>query len=314
MPRPPQISVIMTVFNNRRSVRQAVESVLAQTHRDFEFIIIDDGSTDGCSSILEALARLDPRIRLIRQPNRGIAHAANRAVAECSAEYIANIDHDDIARADRLEQHLRFMRTHDVVCAGADIELIDGRGRLLTTFRMPESDTKIQDNHLRGHTSIAHTSMIVRADTLRDAGAYDPAFDCAADLDLFLRLGERGALANIPIPLQRYRLHNASASEQQGARQLEQMRCACERAWRRRGVEGRYEFEGRPWRPDSAPHAQHPYHLRHGWWALHSGRPGTALLYGAKAILDRPLEPEGWKLLANAAARRAARQEWRKSA
>src|SRR5947207_6875965 len=103
MPHAPTVSVVMTVYNTRRYVAEAVESVLGQTFHDFEFIIIDDGSNDGSRGILNQFAARDPRIRLVSRPNTGIVAAANEGIGLARARYLARMDSDDVCLPRRFE-------------------------------------------------------------------------------------------------------------------------------------------------------------------------------------------------------------------
>ena len=103
----PRVSVLMSVYNETSYLRQSVQSILDQTFLNFEFVIINDGSTDDTQKILETFA--DPRIRIIRQPNTGLTKALNRGLKLCRGEFIARIDADDLSMPDRLEQQLAFL-------------------------------------------------------------------------------------------------------------------------------------------------------------------------------------------------------------
>lgn len=111
------VSVVMPVYNGRAFLREAIGSVLAQTHRDLELVAVDDGPTDDSPAILEELAAADPRLRVIRQPNGGGARARNRALEEARAEWIGNLDHDDIMLPHRIEGQLAF------IAAQADVKV-----------------------------------------------------------------------------------------------------------------------------------------------------------------------------------------------
>ena len=128
----PSVSVCMPVYNTERYVAEAVESILAQTLGDFEFVIIDDGSTDGSRAILEPYAKQDDRIRLISRPNTGIIGARNEALGLAKGELIAVMDSDDVALPERFEVQVAYLREHpEVVCLGSKVQCIDEAGRFL---------------------------------------------------------------------------------------------------------------------------------------------------------------------------------------
>jgi glycosyltransferase involved in cell wall biosynthesis len=288
----------MTVYNAERYVGNAVESILGQTHRDFEFIILDDGSRDGSRAILETYAKRDARIHLVSRPNTGISKARNETLDLARGRYYAIIDADDIAMPHRIERQLAYMTAHETcVCVGAWFEVIDEAGRLLTMLRTPETDAEIQELLLEGHAAICQPVSMLRKDAIERVGRFDETLAPAEDLDLYLKLGEIGQLANLPEPLLRYRMHAKSASSLDRVRQHNGARIACERAWKRRGIEGRFA-PASPWRPDGTRRASYDWSLKCGWWAFGSRERRTALLYGMKAIAAQPHRSGGWRLAA----------------
>jgi glycosyltransferase involved in cell wall biosynthesis len=228
---PTTVSVIMAVYNGERYLREAVESILAQTYPDFEVIIIDDGSSDASAGMLEEFARRDDRVRLVRQENIGLTRTLNKAIELSGGELLARMDADDIAMPDRLRRQVEFMQQHPrVVLLGGAYELIDGRGRLLTRITPPLDDQPLQELALAGRTPICHPLAMMRRDAVLKTGGYDESLKVAQDLDLWLRLGEVGELACLPDVLLKYRQHEESVSE---AKQALQVQNTC--AWRARG-------------------------------------------------------------------------------
>jgi len=140
----------------------------------------------------------------------------------------------------------------------------------------------------------------MRKSAVLKAGRYDPQFQVAQDLDLWLKLGEIGELACVPELLVKYRQHAQSLSETKQELQLAEMRLACERAYLRRGI--RRQFLGEQnWRPTSDRNSRHRFALRYGWWAFNSAQRRTALVYGMKAIRALPFNGASWRLLLCAA-------------
>ena len=301
----PLVSVLMPVYNAERYVAQAVESILVQSFVDFEFIIIDDGSTDASLKILEAYATNDKRIRLTSHQNKGLVLTLNEMLAQAKGEFLARMDADDIALPERFAQQVEFLqRKPDVVCVGGAHELIDEKGRiLLTRLAMPEHNHNIQQLALAGHTTICHPCAMIRRASLIKVGGYNEAMLPAEDLDLWLKLGEVGALANLKYTVLKYRLHVNSISEQNRTQQRNKAREACEQAWRRRGIEGHFEAT-EPWRPGTDRSSQHKFMLQYGWWAFDSDQRQTAIIYATRAIAARPFAVGGWKLLTCAAIKR----------
>ncbi len=293
----PAISVLMAVYNSERYLVQAVESILNQTWRDFELIIIDDGSTDRSLAILQSYVAQDQRIHLISRENRGIPYTRNQLLSQASAELIATMDSDDVALPERLARQVAFLQQHpEVVCLGSAYELIDAKGRLLTQLPVPLDNEAIQRQILAGHAAIFQPCAMMRRSVVQQVGGYDETMTQAEDLDLWLRLGEVGELANLPDVLVQYRLHANSVSEQDCALQRQKALEACQHAWQRRGIQAKFEAT-EPWRPGKDRKSRHRFMLQYGWWAFNSKQRQTAIIYSFKAIWALPWQPQGWKLL-----------------
>lgn len=296
----PTLSVLMPVYNAERYLAEAMESILQQTFTDFEFLIINDGSTDRSLSILQRYAAEDPRIRLVSRANTGYVQALNEMLALAEGEFIARMDADDISLPNRFAHQVEFLQQQpDVVCVGGAQAWIDEAGRFLSCLSAPQEDSEIQRLALAGHTPINHPSAMMRRSAVLQIGGYDPNLCPAEDLDLWLRLGEIGKLANLSETVLKYRQHDQSVSERQHATQTQQKRKACENAWQRRGIAGHFEATD-PWRPGKDRKSRHQFMMQYGWWAFNSGERQTALVYSWKAIQALPTHLGGWKLLLSA--------------
>jgi len=286
----------MPVFNGEPYLVEAVESVLGQTFADFELIAIDDGSTDGSLALLERYAARDARMRLVSRENRGIRATRNELLSLARGELVAVLDCDDAALPERLALQVAFLQEHPhVVCVGGAFRNIDHWGRYLTTLQPPRTDVEIQAQLLEGSCAICHSTVMMRLASVKLVGGY--RLELAEDLDLWLRLGEIGALGNLPQALTSYRLHSGSVSENSCQAERDAGRTACEDAWRRRGIEHGVYRADHPWRPGPDRASRHAFALRYGWWAWNSRERGTARSYGCRAIKLRPFALEGWKLL-----------------
>lgn len=302
MSQAPVVSVLMPVYNADRYVAQAIESILDQTLQAFEFIIADDGSTDASLAVVKKYAARDPRMRVMSRANRGIASTRNEMLFQAKGEFIAAMDADDVAFPDRLARQVEFLQQNpDVVCVGSSYQLIDEADRLLLTcFEVPESDGEIQQQLLAGLGGIHQPTVMFRRSPAVSLGGYDETLPVCEDLDLWMRLGEVGKLANLKQPVVQYRLHASSISARNLGLEVEKSREACERAWQRRGIEGRFEATGE-WRPGNTADSRHRFMVQYGWWAFNSCQRQTAMLYGTRAIAANPFAIAGWKLLACAA-------------
>jgi glycosyltransferase involved in cell wall biosynthesis len=297
----PAISVLMPVYNAGRYLSVAVESILRQSYGDFEFIIINDGSDDGSLEILNRYADSDARILLVSRENKGLVKSLNEGLSIARAPFIARMDADDISLPNRFEKQVAFLETNpQTVCVGGAFRMIDEKGRFLTTLIPPLSDDDIQKLALSGHTTICHPCAMIRRNALLEVGGYRSEYYLTEDLDLWLRLGERGELANLVDPVINYRMHSQSISEKNNEKQKLAARRTCEDAWRRRGIAGVFDADD-DWRPGEGVHSRLEFMLKYGWWAWNSRQRKTAAVYGLKAIQARPFSLDGWRLLACAA-------------
>jgi glycosyltransferase involved in cell wall biosynthesis len=191
-----KVSVVMPVRDGERFVVEAVESVLGQTERDLELIVVDDGSTDATPRLLAEVT--DPRLRVLTQEPRGLAPALNAGCAEADAPVIARMDADDFALPDRLERQLAFLDAHpEVALVGGGIVLVDEGGR--------EFDREPGRATLADGNDIVHGTVAMRTAALRALGGY--RLDQAEDYDLWLRFQERHGVAATEEPVIRYRFH-----------------------------------------------------------------------------------------------------------
>ncbi len=297
MTASPLVSVLMPVYNGELYVAQAIESILAQTFTHFELLITDDGSKDNSLAVLKRYASVDTRIRLTSRSNRGLTPTLNEMLWKAQGELIAIMEQDDISLPCRLDLEVSYFQTHpEVVCISGAQEIIDAAGRFLTCLKPPTGNHHIQALALAGHSSLAHPGAMFRKQPVLDLDGYDESLHLAHDLDLWLRLGEIGSLANIPEAVIQYRIHPRSESGQYPLQQREQAYQVCQRAWERRGIEGQFEAS-HSWRPGRDQHSKLKFTLKYGWWAFNSSQRQTAIIYALKAIQLVPYHVGGWNLL-----------------
>lgn len=295
--RVPVVSVLMPVYNGGKYLAEAVESILNQTFWDFEFLVLDDGSTDESLQLLLLYAKKDSRLRVISRKKRGLTFTLNELLSFARGEFVARMDADDVSLLDRFDRQVTFLREkHKVVCVGGASQMIDSAGRYLTTLSQPQTDVEIQKLVLGGHGAITHPCAMMRITSLRLVGGYDEEYSTAEDIDLWLRLGEVGELANLPDVLLKYRLHDRSISAISGQVQRDAARRACENAWRRRGVAGVFSADTL-WRPSTDRSSRYTFMLKYGWWAWSNRQRKTAAFYGWQAIKAKPFSIAGWQLL-----------------
>ncbi len=209
----------MSVYNDERYVRESIDGILRQTFADLEFIIIDDGSTDGTSEVISGYD--DPRITILENDqNIGLTRSLNRGLNEARGEFIARQDADDVSEPERLEKQLAFMEDHpDVGILGTYCHLIDDRGGVLRTAKVPLEDLNIRWQCLIGNPFF-HPAIMLRRGILRENSlTYDESFRTAQDYDFFSRVLMHANGANLASPLVRRRIHGATISRVQGALQ-----------------------------------------------------------------------------------------------
>ncbi len=293
----PTVSVLLPVHNAARYLPEAVESILGQSFTDFEFLIIDDGSTDASRAILERYAARDRRISLRSRPNTGLTVALSELLGLARGELVARMDADDVALPERLTRQVEYLRAHpDVVCIGTAVHLIDGAGWLLGDGHPGMDHEEIQRQALAGDCPLNHPSVMMRRAAVEAVGGYRAEFEPAEDLDLWLRLGEVGLLVNLPEVLMKYRQHRESFSEQHQRRQLERSAAAVLETCRRRGIPPRHVAVG-AWRPLDRRSRMQTY-IGYGWRGLSRSAYRMALHYSLRAIGQAPWHPAGWGLLA----------------
>jgi glycosyltransferase involved in cell wall biosynthesis len=291
----PTVSVIMPVFNARRYVAAAVESVLGQTFGDFEFCIVDDGSTDGTDRILRKYADRDARIRLNRRPNTGLVGALNDTIKMARGELLARMDGDDVCLPDRLERQVAFLRAHpDHVAVGAQVETIDPYGCDLFRLEHKTDHADVDAELMAGRGfAMVHPSVMMRRAAVERVGGYDPKWDYAEDLCLFLKLAEVGKVANLPDVLLKYRQHYESVNHTKHDRQRALRRGIMEEAYARRGVPMPPGIEFRR----SAPPPRYEQTQTWGWRALKSGNVVAARQHALDLVRLGPAKWASWKLM-----------------
>ena len=292
----PKISVLMPVYNAERFLAEAVESILKQTFTEFEFIIIDDGSTDNSINILKNYSSLDPRIKLITRENRGLIKTLNEGVDLARAKYIARMDADDISLPLRFEKQIEFLDEHpEHIAVGTLAELIDIDGDLIGSFGGLKTHEEIDGAHIKGiGGAIVHPSAMIRRTAMVKVGGYLECYQNAEDLDLWLRLAEHGKLANIPSRLLLYRQHMDSIGYKMRLSQIESARKAVMSAYKRRNFQFKKSLLSE--RAAIVPTKGEIY-TKWGWWALKNRNIKVAKKYAYKAMIKSPYKLSSWKLL-----------------
>lgn len=305
----PTVSVVMSVYNGEAFVDQAVDSILAQTYGDFEFIIVDDGSTDRTRSILEGYT--DPRIVPLRnERNIGLTRSLNRALHVARGAYIARQDADDASLPQRLERQVAYMDAHtNVGLLGCACSRVTANGQRLGTSK-PMTDNASLQKALLSSNRFFHGAVMFRQICTEDTeGWYRQDLRYAQDYELWLRLSEAWDVANLPEVLYRYREHEAMVSAYYGE---EQDRCEQLSRWsavERRRTEGWDWVLGRRAQSPAWMRTADRRHIaqRYLWWS--AGVPGPrrftyALQFLLISLFTLPTYRPAWSYLASVAQRK----------
>lgn len=215
----PTVSVVMPVRNGGRFLRLAIESVLGQSMRDLELVVVDDGSQDDSAEIVRGYAARDRRVGLIQLPTSGISVALNAGLEAAGGAWVARLDADDVALPGRLARQLEAARARpDVVVWASWAETIDVTGRTIGRVSTgPLTDAEFARDHAAGLVEILHPTVMLRRTVALDVGGYDARFDGAEDVELWDRVGEVGPILTLPEPLVRFRVHGGSFSTERFA-------------------------------------------------------------------------------------------------
>lgn len=217
MANNPLVSVVMPAYNAEKFIDQAILSILDQTYKNFEFIIIDDGSKD---STLEVIKKYkDSRIVLLRnQNNVGVIRSLNKGIARARGKYIVRMDADDWSYPERIEKQITLMQKYpNLVVSGSNIEICDENLIVKFVRKYNQSDSKIRSRMFR-YSPFAHPATIWRARDLKEE-KYDTKALNVEDYELYFRIGKRGRFENIELPLLRLRMHDMSISHTMNNRQ-----------------------------------------------------------------------------------------------
>ena len=195
-PGKPKVSVVMSVYNGTNLLRETIESILSQEGVALEFIIVNDGSTDESAVILDEYANLDPRVRIINQPNQGLTNGLIAGCAASRGDYIARQDTGDISLPDRLAKQLHWIEKHpDAAVVSCGTRYVGPKDEHLFDVSYNSGDATdylltLRMNQIRGPSS--HPSTLFHRSLYERVGGYRAAFYFAQDLDLWVRLAEVG--------------------------------------------------------------------------------------------------------------------------
>lgn len=213
----PKISVVMSVYNGLPYLKEAVRSILKQTYRNIEFIIVDDASTDESSKYLKSLK--DKRIKLIiNSKNLGLAASLNKGLKKSTGKYIARMDADDVSLPNRLQIQFEYLQEHPQIdLCGCWVDLIDEKGKKIGEKRYPKEPEKVK-KAITWHTAVVHPTFMGKSNFFKKINGYRTKFDYAEDYDLLSRAKNKFKIANVDRKLLLWRLQNERRSRENMAK------------------------------------------------------------------------------------------------
>lgn len=214
------VSVIMPAYNVEKYIESAIESILVQSYKNFEFIIVDDCSTDGTLEIVKNIRKKDKRIILIEnKQNLGVTKSLNKALELSNGKYIIRMDADDWSYPERFASQIKLMEDHpEVVVSGSHIEVCNAQLKTEYIRKYHLEDTSIR-KHLFRYSPFAHPATIWQAKILKRE-RYDDRIGICQDYELYFRVGKIGQFMNLGKSLLKLRMHEQSVSSFMGNRQL----------------------------------------------------------------------------------------------
>lgn len=192
----PRVSVLMAVRNGARYIEEAMSSILNQEFSDFEFLIVDDGSTDQTPTILASIR--DPRLRVIRHESLGLTRSLIHGLTLTKGEYVARQDADDISHTERLAKQVAYLDSHpDVVLVGSGVTVISDNNQILRDYLYPVQHDLLVAELMVLVSPLPHTTIMFRKTPVLDCGGYRDIFSKAQDYDLYLRLIEKYRISSV---------------------------------------------------------------------------------------------------------------------
>jgi len=286
------VSVVMGVYNAGRYLDAAIISIELQDYPNYEFIIVDDGSTDDSYLELRKYAAKNSRIRLLQQQNQGPAAARNAGIRLARGKYVAIMDADDLSYCSRLTMQFSYMEGHPAcVAVGCRLDMIDPDDEWISTETdRPTTHAEILKFMQTGLGGIANPAAMIRADALKLVGGYDEAYPAAEDLDLWFRLSEQGELANLTDVEHQYRLHETS----HGTTKL-----GLQNEWGKRAVLSYFERKGE--QPPKTlrfnlptPMSRAEQRMNWAWMAVNSNNRRGSLKHAGAAVRLEPTNLRLW--------------------
>lgn len=212
MSNSPLVSVVIPTYNRAAMLGESLTSVLAQSHRNLEVIVVDDDSSDDTEEVVAAIK--DSRLRFVRHDaNRGAPAARNTGIEHSHGEYIAFLDSDDRWEVSKIERQLQCFAESSLETAlvYTGLQKVDSKGRVLA-YRQPTHRGKLYRRLLTENVVGSTSTVMIKKEALQEVGGFDPELPARQDLELWLRIAKSYSIECVPDPLVVYRVHDASIS------------------------------------------------------------------------------------------------------
>ena len=214
----PKITVLMSVYNAEKDLSDSVESILNQSFKGFEFIMVNDGSIDQTSQILYEYASQDERIKIIDQQNTGLTKDLNVGIKHASGVYIARQDADDISYPNRLQNQADFLDNNpEVLLIGANCDDLYEDGSQRVWGAHTQDELKVLTYR---QTPFAHSTAMMRTESVRELSGYDETYHTSQDMELWMRFAKKGGIAMLETPLIQRKVVSSSISAKRRKRQF----------------------------------------------------------------------------------------------
>ncbi|MEK7497296.1 MAG: glycosyltransferase [Patescibacteria group bacterium] len=211
--RKPKISVLMPVYNSQKYLSTSIESILSQTFRDFEFIIVDDGSVDDSLSLISDYKKKDKRIIVLHsRHNVGTSRSLNKGLSVAKSDYIVRMDADDWSYPNRLRTQYEYMKSHPKVgVSGGSIEVCDKNLKVINKRKYPLSDDNAR-KIIFCYSPFAHSATIWNTEMMKLVGGYNENIPLSQDCELYFKIGRLVKFGNVDATLIKLRTHRGSSS------------------------------------------------------------------------------------------------------
>ena len=292
-PSPPDVTVVLPVWNGARFLAESASSILGQTFTNLELLIVDDGSTDDTPQTTAGLVRSDDRVTALTVDHRGLAEALNAGLAQTRSRYVARMDADDVALPTRIASQVAALEADPAcVAVGCAVQVVDAGAHLLGDLRFPLGHDAIVEALLTGSPGLCHSAVTYRTEAVIGVGGYRSECFPAEDLDLWARLAAVGELANLPDVLQSYRRHVGAVGVRLRESQQKKTRDIRDAERGRRGLPPL-----RRWQPPLSRKPEAVYHYECGRVSLRGGRLRAARHHAREGIREAPYWTHNYAIL-----------------